>query len=74
MTKTKKIWQAVFWLLVIAAAVNGGYFYVASEAMGNSNLEIIATILTPVLSAFNYIVAGFAAGLGFYLAKELVGK
>jgi hypothetical protein len=77
MAKTNKIWKLIFWTLVIAVVLNGIYFYISytsSNTPDNAALAVIATILTPVMSAINYVVAGFAAGLGFYLAKDLAEK
>lgn len=74
MAKTKKIGYALFWLLVTAAVINGAYIYLGSRAITNETLTMVATILSPVMVSFNYIVVGVGAGLGFYIAKELVEK
>jgi len=70
----QKIWKAIIWLLVVSIVLNGGYFYLNSAAMTNENLVTLVAILTPVISAINYIIMGFAAGLGFYLAKQETEK
>lgn len=70
----QKIWKIILGILVASIALNGGYFYLNSAAMTNENLIALVTILTPVISAINYIIMGFAAGLGFYLAKREAEK
>ena len=74
MAKTKKIWMVVVWTIIIAAVLNGIYFYLSTEAVTNTNVATVATIATPILSAINYVIMGFVAGLGFYLAKEMAGN
>jgi ABC-type antimicrobial peptide transport system permease subunit len=74
MAKTQKIWEAIIYLLAVSVIINGAYFYISSQALTNQTLRSIATVITPVVSAINYIVMGFAAGLGFYLAKQRTGQ
>ncbi len=74
MAKTQKIWEAIIYLLVISGVINGAYFYMSSQAMTNELIMSITTVITPVVSAINYIVMGFAAGLGFYLAKHRLNQ
>jgi hypothetical protein len=74
MAKKEKIWKVILGLLVVSIVINGAYFYLNSAAMTNRNMITIVTILTPVVSAINYLIMGLAAGLGFYLAKQSVEK
>ena len=74
MKRTKKIWGAIFYLFLVSILLNGAYFFLSIKSSQSSFLDSIVIVLTPAISAVNYLIMGFAAGIGFYLAMQKTEK
>ena len=66
--KTKNIWIAIIAALAVAVVLNVVPFIFIKQTS-----DYFAYVGATV-SAVNLVVTGFAAGLGFYLAKEITGN
>ncbi|OGJ21879.1 hypothetical protein A3K73_06680 [Candidatus Pacearchaeota archaeon RBG_13_36_9] len=68
MVKQKNLWIAIIVTLIVAVVINVVPFVFIKQTSG------YFAYVGATVSAANLVVTGFAAGLGFYLAKEMVGK
>ncbi len=68
MAKQKNLWVLIIATLIVAVVINVVPFIFIEQ--GDSLFAYVGA----TVSALNLVVTGFAAGLGFYLAKETVGN
>ncbi|MCK4730604.1 MAG: hypothetical protein KAT28_04755 [Candidatus Aenigmarchaeota archaeon] len=59
----------LIWIIIIAVTITAVINFL-SEILSNST----GFAITPIISTINMALAGFVAGIGFYLAKSFAEK
>ncbi len=66
--KQKNLWVVIIATLIVAVVINVVPFIFIKQTSG------YFAYVGATVSAANLVVTGFAAGLGFYFAKEIIEK